>query len=61
MIDPEILRSMRIVQFIGYAPNPGTRRRNQVPYIEVDSSVGKKSQDAVPESPIGRGMKHFCT
>ena len=29
-IDPELLRTMKVVQGIGYAPNPGNRRRNQV-------------------------------
>lgn len=31
-MDPEILKSMRVSQFVGYAPNPGNMRRNQVPY-----------------------------
>uniref|UniRef100_H2YM50 USP domain-containing protein n=1 Tax=Ciona savignyi TaxID=51511 RepID=H2YM50_CIOSA len=29
-IDPELLRTMKVVHGIGYAPNPGSRRRNQV-------------------------------
>ena len=29
-IDPEILRTMIVRHFIRYAPNPGTRKRNQV-------------------------------
>ncbi|KAE8292883.1 PAN2-PAN3 deadenylation complex catalytic subunit PAN2 [Larimichthys crocea] len=31
-VDPEILRTMKTVGFIGYAANPRTRPRNQVPY-----------------------------
>lgn len=30
-MDPEILRTMKKVGFIGYAPNPRTKLRNQVP------------------------------
>ena len=29
-IDPELIRTMKMVQGIGYAPNPGNRKRNQV-------------------------------
>lgn len=29
-MDPEILRTMKKVGFIGYAPNPRTKLRNQV-------------------------------
>jgi len=29
-IEPEILRTMVVRHFIGYAPNPGNRKRNQV-------------------------------
>ncbi|XP_076824729.1 PAN2-PAN3 deadenylation complex catalytic subunit PAN2-like isoform X2 [Clavelina lepadiformis] len=55
-IDPDLIRSMKVVHGIGYAPNPGNRRRNQVPYKLKDMSVrdskGKKA--AVPDSPLGR-------
>lgn len=55
-IDPSIIQTMKIVQGIGYAPNPGNRKRNQVPYklkdIAVQDKVGKKA--AVPDSPLGR-------
>lgn len=29
-IDEEILRNMKTIDFVGYAPNPGNIRRNQV-------------------------------
>ncbi|KAI9595833.1 ubiquitin carboxyl-terminal hydrolase-domain-containing protein [Syncephalis fuscata] len=29
-LDPEVLDTMKMVDFVGYAPNPGTRLRNQV-------------------------------
>nr|XP_026693869.1 PAN2-PAN3 deadenylation complex catalytic subunit PAN2 isoform X1 [Ciona intestinalis] len=55
-IDPELLRSMKVVHGIGYAPNPGTRRRNQVPYKlkDMTSHDRKGKKAAVPESPLGR-------
>ncbi|XP_070565894.1 PAN2-PAN3 deadenylation complex catalytic subunit PAN2-like [Ptychodera flava] len=58
-IDPEIIRSMNMVQFIGYAPNPGNKRRNQVAYREVSSSGKGKSGKTVPQSPIGRDVDPF--
>eukprot|EP00062_Callorhinchus_milii_P025362 gi/632986264/ref/XP_007910139.1/ PREDICTED: PAB-dependent poly(A)-specific ribonuclease subunit PAN2 isoform X2 [Callorhinchus milii] len=53
-VDLEILRTMKKVGFIGYAPNPRTKLRNQVPYKlkEVETEFDSYSQ--VPESPIGR-------
>lgn len=30
-IDPEVIRNMKTIDFVGYAPNPGNARRNQAP------------------------------
>lgn len=30
-IDDEMIRSMKKIDFVGYAPNPGNMRRNQAP------------------------------
>uniref|UniRef100_A0A672YGD5 Poly(A) specific ribonuclease subunit PAN2 n=1 Tax=Sphaeramia orbicularis TaxID=375764 RepID=A0A672YGD5_9TELE len=48
-VDPEILRTMKTVGFIGYAANPRTRPRNQ-----VDVELDYDNYNQVPESPIGR-------
>ncbi|KAA0707248.1 PAN2-PAN3 deadenylation complex catalytic subunit PAN2 [Triplophysa tibetana] len=53
-VDPEILRTMKTVGFIGYAPNPRTRPRNQVPYKIKEIEVDYDNYNQVPESPIGR-------
>uniref|UniRef100_H2YM48 USP domain-containing protein n=1 Tax=Ciona savignyi TaxID=51511 RepID=H2YM48_CIOSA len=55
-IDPELLRTMKVVHGIGYAPNPGSRRRNQVPYKlkDITSNDCRGKNAAVPESPLGR-------
>ncbi|XP_063808660.1 PAN2-PAN3 deadenylation complex catalytic subunit PAN2 isoform X2 [Pseudophryne corroboree] len=50
-VDPEILRTMKQVGFIGYSPNPRTKIRNQVPY-QLENDFDNFNQ--VPESPIGR-------
>lgn len=47
-IEAAILNSMKMVGSIGYAPNPGNRRRNQVPY---PLNQNKQSLD----SPIPKG------
>uniref|UniRef100_A0A8C8D8K2 USP domain-containing protein n=1 Tax=Oncorhynchus tshawytscha TaxID=74940 RepID=A0A8C8D8K2_ONCTS len=54
-VDPEILHTMKTVGFVGYAPNPHTRPRDQVPYKikEVELDFDNYNQ-GVPESPIGR-------
>ncbi|XP_061629122.1 PAN2-PAN3 deadenylation complex catalytic subunit PAN2 isoform X2 [Phyllopteryx taeniolatus] len=53
-VDPEILRTMKTVGFIGYAANPRARPRNQVPYKMKDVEQDYDSYSQVPESPIGR-------
>uniref|UniRef100_A0A3B5M4Q0 PAN2-PAN3 deadenylation complex catalytic subunit PAN2 n=1 Tax=Xiphophorus couchianus TaxID=32473 RepID=A0A3B5M4Q0_9TELE len=60
-VDPEILRTMKTVGFIGYAPNPRTRPRNQVPYKIKDVELDYDNYNQVPESPIGRDEEpHLC-
>jgi len=49
-IDPDILKNMTIRQFVGYAPNPKKRLRNQCPYNLYADGNGK----AYPESPMSR-------
>ncbi|CAB3984483.1 PAN2-PAN3 deadenylation complex catalytic subunit PAN2 isoform X1, partial [Paramuricea clavata] len=56
-IDPEILRAMVVKGFIGQAPNPGNRLRNQVPYIWRSTSKQKR----VPESPMNREQNPFSS
>ncbi|KAF5895017.1 PAN2-PAN3 deadenylation complex catalytic subunit PAN2-like isoform X1, partial [Clarias magur] len=56
-VDPEILRTMKTVGFIGYAPNPRTRPRNQVPYKIKEVELEYDSYNQVPESPIGRDVE----
>ncbi|XP_060794532.1 PAN2-PAN3 deadenylation complex catalytic subunit PAN2 isoform X1 [Neoarius graeffei] len=53
-VDPEILRTMKTVGFIGYAQNPRTRPRNQVPYKIKEVELEYDNYNQVPESPIGR-------
>ncbi len=47
---------MKVVQNVGYAPNPGTRRRNQVNYLSPSSSNKRRGKN-VPSSPLGRGKE----
>lgn len=54
-IDSDIIRSMKVVQKVGYAPNPGIRRRNQCPYKLPGPGNSRESKNSVPDSPIGRG------
>eukprot|EP00794_Sanderia_malayensis_P005348 gene5348-6019_t len=51
-IDPEILKNMTVRQFVGYAPNPKRRLRNQVAY-KLENSNGN-SDSCPPESPLNR-------
>ncbi|XP_074658834.1 PAN2-PAN3 deadenylation complex catalytic subunit PAN2-like [Tubulanus polymorphus] len=58
-VDPEILRTVKYTQNVGYAPNPGTRHRNEVPYqLKSNDSKGNKKR-TVPDSPSGRGDDPF--
>lgn len=60
-IDSEVLRSMKMVQNVGYAPNPGSRLRNQVNYKLSINKPGtqRKMNSNVPDSPLERGNYHF--
>ncbi|KAK9499573.1 hypothetical protein O3M35_002594 [Rhynocoris fuscipes] len=40
-IDPEILRTMKMQGTVGYAPNPNTRRRNQVSETYIKRQEGR--------------------
>ncbi|XP_027041539.1 PAN2-PAN3 deadenylation complex catalytic subunit PAN2-like isoform X1 [Pocillopora damicornis] len=54
-IEPEILRTMVVRHFIGYAPNPGSRKRNQVAYPLRDLSLNSQEEEnSVPDSPMNR-------
>ncbi|KAH9513218.1 poly(A)-specific ribonuclease [Bulinus truncatus] len=59
-IDAEILRTMKVYQNIGYAPNPNKQKRNVVPYILNDKG-NKDRNSSIPESPMGRGEDPFMT
>ncbi|KAK3789394.1 hypothetical protein RRG08_005542 [Elysia crispata] len=59
-IDPEILRSMKVYQNIGYAPNTNKQKRNVIPY-DLSDKNNKDGKSGVPESPIGRGDDPFMT
>ncbi|CAI9729366.1 PAN2-PAN3 deadenylation complex catalytic subunit Pan2-like isoform X1 [Octopus vulgaris] len=50
-VEPELLRTMKMRHNVGYAPNPGTTHRNQVPYDLKNESNNYKS---IPESSNGR-------
>ena len=39
-VDPEILRTIKTVGFIGYAANPRTRPRNQVCHLTIVEVAG---------------------
>ncbi|KAL1137635.1 hypothetical protein AAG570_009331, partial [Ranatra chinensis] len=73
-IDPEILRTMKMQGTIGYAPNPNTKRRNQVPleysdggHVRWRSNDWRYSKDsegggsfvAIPKRYRKPDMKHY--
>ncbi|KAJ3308221.1 poly(A)-specific ribonuclease [Boothiomyces sp. JEL0838] len=41
-IPPEVLKNVKMVDFVGYAPNPKTFKRNQVPVSEEKTMVAPK-------------------
>ncbi|KAI0219805.1 PAN2-PAN3 deadenylation complex catalytic subunit PAN2, partial [Lamellibrachia satsuma] len=62
-LDPEILKSVKMVQNVGYAPNPNTRLRNQVAYKcnNLGNNSTQERTSSVPESPLGRGEDPFVS
>ncbi|GFY35268.1 PAN2-PAN3 deadenylation complex catalytic subunit PAN2 [Trichonephila clavipes] len=63
-IDSLILNTMKMVGPIGYAPNPGNRQRNQVPYQlndskQLDSPVSRdEDSDLVPYRYLKQEIKY---
>lgn len=45
---------MKVYHNVGYAPNLGKEKRNQMPYLKENEGLSKGKSN-VPESPIGRG------
>lgn len=43
-IDPQIYANMRMVGNICYAPNPGKKGRNEMPYASPENNTGDQSQ-----------------
>lgn len=58
-VDPEILRTMKKVGFIGYAPNPRTKLRNQVPALRR-GLCGAWGASASSGLRLGEGWSSRC-
>eukprot|EP00117_Sycon_ciliatum_P038315 scpid24822/ scgid28493/ PAB-dependent poly(A)-specific ribonuclease subunit 2; Inactive ubiquitin carboxyl-terminal hydrolase 52 len=61
-IDPAILQSMKIVDFVGYAPNPHKRVRNQMPYENEAKALENRKHtriSAALKSPMNRAETEF--
>ena len=48
---------MKVYHNVGYAPNPGRDKRNQMPYLK-EKDGPNKGKSNIPESPIGRGRNN---
>ncbi|XP_048584798.1 PAN2-PAN3 deadenylation complex catalytic subunit PAN2 isoform X2 [Nematostella vectensis] len=64
-IEPEILRNMVVRQFIGYAPNPGNKKRNQWPYetkpnVALVQTKGGKPEPEQTESHSTKEDESSC-
>ena len=43
-IDPQVFATMRMVGNICYAPNPGKKGRNEMPYTSPENNTGDQSK-----------------